>query len=158
MIYAAFSNREVFVQAIEKLRASGEKFELYLPYEIDELLDEKHVARSGIPAIGLTGAIIGLLGAFLMQVDASVWDAPLWVGGRPLFSWPAFVPVTFVLTVLCTALFVFVGWMGVLRLPWLHHEAFTHVDLTRHEFWIAADTSFEQLKALGADVIREVPQ
>ncbi|MEO5968485.1 MAG: DUF3341 domain-containing protein, partial [Bdellovibrionia bacterium] len=69
---------------------------------------------------GLTGGTL----AFAMQWYSNVIDYPINVGGRPHFSWPAFIPVTFELTVLGAALSAAFGMLALNRLPKLWHPAF----------------------------------
>jgi hypothetical protein len=77
-----------------------------------------------IPLIVLIGGIAGGLGGYFMQWYATVVHYPINVGGRPLHSWPSYIPITFELTVLGAALFGFVGMLVLNRLPQPHHSVF----------------------------------
>ena len=59
-----------------------------------------------------------------MQEYAAVFNYPFNVGGRPLNSWPTFIPVTFELTILCAALAAFVGLLWLNGFPRPHHPVF----------------------------------
>jgi hypothetical protein len=79
--------------------------EVYSPFPIhgiEKLLDRKTTSRLTW-ACGAFAAL-GLLGALSFQYWATGVDWPINVGGRPLWSWPAFVPVAFEAMVLCAGL------------------------------------------------------
>jgi hypothetical protein len=66
-----------------------------------------------------------------MQYWSSVIDYPINVGGRPLNSWPAFIPVTFELTILTAALAGLIGLLALCRLPMLYHPVFNVPEFAR---------------------------
>lgn len=98
--------------------------EAYSPYPVEGLAEALGMKRTGVPPLALLGAGTGAALGYGMQWYAAVWDYPLNVGGRPLHSWPAFVPITFELTILCAALGSLIGMLALNRLPQLHHPIF----------------------------------
>ena len=68
---------------------------------MDELMG---LAHSRLPIVTLVGGVAGCATALAMQFYMAVFDWPLNVGGKPLNSTLAFVPITFELTVLCAGL------------------------------------------------------
>ena len=72
----------------------------------------------------LIGGILGGVGGYLMQYYLSVIDYPLNIGGRPLHSAPAFIPVAFELTILVAALAAVLGLLALNGLPMPYHPAF----------------------------------
>jgi hypothetical protein len=85
----------------------------------------------------LIGGIIGALTAYGMQWFSAAVDYPLNVGGRPLHSWPAFVPITFELTVLFAAIAGVIGMLAMNGLPRPYHPVFNVP-----EFKLASQTRF----------------
>lgn len=123
-LLAMYPTATVLADALRRLRAAGyTQFDVYLPYpdeEIDELLPAKPTPLGWIMlAAGLTGGA----GAYFMQWYAA-HDYPLNIGGRPLHSWPSFVPITFELTVLTASFFGALALFALARLPRLDHPLY----------------------------------
>jgi hypothetical protein len=100
-----FSNPQALLLAMEKVRgANYQSFDAFTPYPVHGLEAAQGLKRSPIPYVtflaGLTGGTLG----FLFQYWTSAIDWPINVGGKPFNSWPAFIPITFELTVLIGAL------------------------------------------------------
>jgi hypothetical protein len=79
---------------------------------------------SKLPFISLAGGLAGAGGGMLLQWWVHTQAYPLVISGKPLFSWPAFVPVTFELGVLFAALGAVVGMLALNQLPMLYHPLF----------------------------------
>jgi len=123
-LLAMYPTAEVLADALRRLRAAGySRFDVYTPYpdeEIDDLIPAK---PTPIGWIMLAAGLLGGAGAYFLQWYAA-HDYPLNIGGRPLHSWPSFIPITFELTVL-TASFVGALALFVLaRLPRLDHPLY----------------------------------
>ena len=124
-VMAEFDDPQTLLEAAKAARREGyRKMEAYTPFSIDEVSEELGHGRGWIPFIVLVGGIGGGLGGFAMQWYAMAVSYPLNIGGRPLWSWPAFIPITFELTILGAALLGVLGMLAVNRLPQPYHPVF----------------------------------
>lgn len=144
-LLAEFDSPDRLIAAAEKTRAAGyRRIDAYTPYPIEELSEALGLGRSKLPAIVAIGALIGLIGGFGLCYWASVIEYPLNVGGRPLNSWPAFLPVTFETTILVASLFAVLGMFALNNLPMPYHpvfnvERFALASRDRYFLVVAAD-------------------
>ena len=79
----------------------------------------------------MLGGIIGGVGAYFMQWYANAISYPINIGGRPIHSWPAFIPITFELTVLAAALTAFLSVFIFSGLPRPYHPMFNLPEFER---------------------------
>ena len=89
----------------------------YSPYPVHGLAEAVGFKNPKLPMIVLMGAIVGAVLGFSMQYYASVESYPLNIGGRPLNSWPSFIPITFELTILVAAFSAVLGMFALNGLP-----------------------------------------
>ena len=112
-LLAEFDSPAALVAAAHKAHEEGyRKMDAYSPFPVEELPEALGFHRTRIPLVVLIGGVIGCVGGYLMQYYSAVFGYPVNVGGRPLHSWPSFVPVTFELTVLVAALFAVLGMLA----------------------------------------------
>jgi hypothetical protein len=131
-IVAEFETPEHLLRAATRATETGyRRLDAYTPFPLEGLSDAIGFKTDRVARITLSGAILGGLTGYLMQYYANVIDYPLNIGGRPYHSWPAFIPVTFELTVLGGALSAAFGMLILNRLPRLHHPVFNHQDFNR---------------------------
>jgi hypothetical protein len=145
-LLAKFDTQEALITAANRTYSQGyRKFDAYSPYPVEELANAMHLKSSPLPFVILGGGLLGGIGGFLMMAFATVIDYPVNIGGRPLFSWPAYIPITFELTVLFAALSGVLGLFVATRFPQPYHPVFNSEDFNEHgsrdAFYLSIETS-----------------
>lgn len=150
-LLAEFENPTDVVAAARRAYEEGyRKMDAFTPFPIEELGEAIGYRRTRLPMVVLIGGIIGAAAGFGLQYWASVVAYPLNIGGRPLNSWPAFIPVTFEMTVLVAALSAVLGMLALNGLPMPYHPVFNvrrFALATRDRFFLcieAADPKFDR--------------
>ena len=124
-LLAEFENPTDLMQAAIRVRAAGyRRVDAYTPFPVEGLAEALGFTHTGMARMVLIGGLVGCIGGFLLQYYGAAVSYPLNVGGRPLFSWPAFIPITFEVAVLFAALGAVFGMLGLNRLPMHHHPLF----------------------------------
>jgi len=124
-LMAEFENPNDLVAAALHARREGyRKMDAYTPFPVEGLAEALGFHRNRLPLLVLTGGVIGCIAGYALQYYIAVIEYPLNVGGRPLHSWPAFIPVTFETTVLVAALTAVLGMLALNGLPMPYHPVF----------------------------------
>ena len=124
-LLAEFETPEQLLRAARAARDAGyRRFDTYSPMPIEGLEEVIPVRRPWMPRTVLIGGITGGVAGYLMQWWISAIDYPLDIGGRPYHSWPAFIPVTFELTILFAAFAAVIGMLVINGLPSPYHPLF----------------------------------
>lgn len=168
-LLAEFDTAKALITAAKGIREAGYRHvEAFSPYPLPEAAEALGYRRPGVAGLVFIGGLVGGLSAFFMQYWIAVWSYPVNVGGRPLDSWPQFIPVTFELTVLIAALTGFFGVLILCGLPRYHHPLFAMERFDRSttdRFFLCVESTdplFERpathtfLSGLGATGIEEV--
>lgn len=167
-IVAIFATPDAFVAGLRQVRQRGySAVEVHVPFAV-EGMDEWLPGRpTPIARIVLLAALSGGAGGFFLQWYATR-DYPLDVGGRPVLSWPAFIPVTFELTVLTAAVTGVIALFWLCGLPRLDHPMFglaqfARASQDRYFLGVRADDPrfdrdrvIELLGTLGPESVAEV--
>lgn len=104
-IAGVFLDENTVVNAARKVRAAGfSKFDAISPYPIHAMEEACGIKRSAIPYVTFGAGVVGLLSGLALTYYTSVTDWAVNIGGKPMFSLPAFIPIIFELTVLFAAL------------------------------------------------------
>ena len=113
-LMAEFDDPNALVAATRRAFREGyRRMDAFSPFPIEELHEALGARHTHLPLIVLIGGVIGCLGGYLLQYWVSTMAYPLNIGGKPLHSWPAFVPVTFECTILVAALSAVLGMLAL---------------------------------------------
>jgi hypothetical protein len=124
-LMAEFEDPTSLVQATHKAYHEGYRcMDAYSPYPIEELHEALGSHHTRLPLIVLIGGLTGCIGGYLLQYWVSAIAYPVNIGGKPLHSWPAFIPVTFECTILVAALSCVLGMLALNGLPQPYHPVF----------------------------------
>lgn len=147
---AEFDNPTDLVSATERAYDAGyRKMDAYTPYPIEEVADALGFRKNRVPLVVLIGGILGGLSGYLLQYWISAISYPENIGGRPFNSWPAFIVVTFEMTILFGGISAVVGMLALNGLPMPYHPVFNNPrfsSVTRDRFFLcieAADPKFD---------------
>lgn len=137
-VLAEFDGPNQLLEAAGRIRAEGyRRMDAFTPYPVEGLAEALGFRGAIVPALTLAGGVAGCLGGFFLQYYIAVHNYPINVGGRPLNSWPYFIPIAFELTVLLAAICTVAGMLALNRLPMPHHPLFND-----ERFSLASSTGF----------------
>jgi hypothetical protein len=132
-VLGEFSTPNGLVHAASQARLAGYTcMDAYTPFPIEGLSEALGLRRTFVPLVTLIGGLVGGLSGFGFQYWVSVISYPENIGGRSLNSWPAFIPVTFEMTILGASLFAVFGMLAMNKLPQPHHPLFNVDRFQRH--------------------------
>jgi len=167
---AEFGSPAELLAAARTAREAGyTRTDAYSPLPIEGLAGAVGAGRSHLPTLVFLGGLVGALVGYGLQYTSAVHWYPLNVGGRPLNSWPAFIPVTFECTILGASLAAVFGMFAVNGLPMPYHPLFhlpRFARASRDLFFLcveARDPIFDPdqtrtfLESLGPRSVEEVP-
>jgi Protein of unknown function (DUF3341) len=166
---AEFEDPDAIVEAAHKAHAEGYRnMDAYTPipvHGLDEALGHK---PTRLPWLIFAGGLTGASGMFLFMTWVNTMDYPLNIGGRPYFSWPAFIPITFEGMVLLASFCAVFGLFWVCGFPQMYHPVANapHFDrASTDRFFLcieAKDANYDAsqtrrfLEGLGANTVTEV--
>ena len=142
-VLAEYDSPASITKVAKALRDSGYNgYEVYTPFPVHGMDDAMGLKPSPLGWIVLCGGTFGLLTGIGLQTWVSTSAYRLVISGKPFFSYPAFVPVTFELMVLFSAFSAVFGMLFLNKLPQHHFTYFKSHNFTRstsHGFFISVD-------------------
>jgi ActD protein len=150
-LMAEFDDVNDLVDAVKATRDAGyRQFDAFTPFPVHAVIEAMHEGRNRLPLVVLIGGIVGMVSGYTLAWWTSAVDYPLNVGGRPLNSWPAWIPITFETTVLFAAIATVLGMLALNGLPMPYHPVFNVPRFalsTRNRFFLcieATDPRFDR--------------
>jgi hypothetical protein len=144
-LLAEFESEQQLLEAAHRVHGEGYRHtDAFSPFPVKGIYEALGHHGTAIPMIVFCGGAFLGLGGFFMEWFASVIDYPLNIGGRPLNSWPAFIPITFELTVLGASLAALAGMILLNKLPCPYHAVFNAPQFERaslDRFFICIESS-----------------
>jgi hypothetical protein len=138
---AEFESPEKLLRAYEALQRAGfTRLTSFTPYPVKGLV--KKLPPSMVPWIMLGAGLFGGGFGYLLQWWCNARAYAINVGGRPLNSAPAFIPITFESSVLGASLAGFFVLLAFCGLPRLYHPVFEVPGFERatvDRFWLGVD-------------------
>src|SRR4051812_35331487 len=143
VMMAELASGDALLDGLRALRALGvTRLDAFTPYEVRGLEELLGMRRSRLTWIALAAGVAAGGGAYLLQWWINVVDYPLNIGGRPYHSAPAFIPITFEMTVLFASAAALISAIVLGGLPRLWHPVFEVDGFERasiDRFWVAVD-------------------
>jgi Alternative complex III, ActD subunit len=132
-VVGEFETPEQILRAAKKAYEAGyRKMDAYTPFAVEGLSEALGFSHTSVPLLTLCGGLLGGLGGFGFQYWVSAINYQENIGGRSLNSWPAFIPVTFEMTVLFASIFAVFGMLALNKLPQPHHPLFNVQRFYKH--------------------------
>ena len=151
-----YDDVDVFVRAAETVRDAGcRRWDCHTPYPVHGLDRAMGLKESPVAYVTLAAGAVGLATAIALTGGLSVFQYPIRIGGKALFSWQAFMPIFFELFVLFAALATMVSVIVFCRLGRWHsplHDSDIMREITCDRFAIVLDSddnsSAEEFRAV----------
>ncbi|MBI2214021.1 MAG: DUF3341 domain-containing protein [Acidobacteria bacterium] len=144
-LLAEFESPADLIRAAEQVRQAGYRhWDAHTPYPVHGLGRAMAVKDTALGWIVLAGGIVGCFSGLVLQWWTNAVDYPVVISGKPFWSLPANIPITFELTVLFSAIAAFVGMFVLNGLPKLHHwvfEAEHFQRVTSDRYFISIESS-----------------
>ncbi len=154
-IVAEFDSVDTLLAACRRVRDAGyTKTDAYTPFAVHGIDKALGIKPTILPWIVLAAGLTGLVTGLAMQIWMNAIDYPYIISGKPYISLPAFVPVTFELTILFSSFGAFFGMWALNGLPRFSNPMFTDPRFDRatdDKFFLYIDSSDQRFDAAGVE-------
>jgi len=124
-VMGEFNTPEDLLAACERAYAEGyRRMDAYAPMPVAGLAEAIGYRKNYVALAVLIGGICGVVGGYSLLFWITVIAYPHNVGGRPLHSWPAYIPITFECMILLASLTALIGMLAMNGLPKPYHPVF----------------------------------
>jgi hypothetical protein len=152
-VMAEFDDPKSLIAAAKRVYGDGyRRIDTFSPYPVEEAWEAIGHHDRRLSRIVLGGGVAGLLTGLGLQEWVHQVAYPINIAGKPLNSWPQFIPVTFEMTILFAALSAVIGMIVLNGLPQPYHPAFNvpaFARASRDKFFLlveSADPKFDRDK------------
>jgi hypothetical protein len=169
-VMAQFLDSDDLIRAGKRAYAEGyRRMDAYAPLPVEGLAEAIGYRKNYVALCVLIGGICGAVGGFTLLEWITVIAYPHNVGGRPLNSWPAYIPITFECMILAAALTSLFSMLAFNGLPAPYHPVFNVKQFDRasvDRFFLCIESSdpkfktedtMEFLRDLGGSEVTVVP-
>jgi mono/diheme cytochrome c family protein len=150
---AEFSSVDTLLAACRRVRDAGyTKTDAYTPFPVHGIDEALGIKPTVLPFISLAGGLTGTSIALAMQIWMNAIDYPYIISGKPYISLPAFIPVTFELTILLASFGAFFGMLILNKLPRFSNPMFSNSrfdSATDDKFFLYIDSKDPRYEAQG---------
>lgn len=124
-IMGEFETAEHLLAAARTAREAGyRRIDAFAPFPLANVSAVLGYGSRIVPLVAATATLAGGGLTYLSEYWMNAVDYPLNVGGRPLHSWPAFLPATIIVGALWLAAAALLTMLVQCRLPRLNHPVF----------------------------------
>jgi Alternative complex III, ActD subunit len=160
-VSAYFLDEEDLLKGIKKMKDNDVNIiDAFTPFPVHGLDKALGIRRSWLPRVGFIGGAIGAFSGFFFQKWVFTVGYQMNIGGKPFFSIPSFIPITFECTVLFAAFFMVFAFLFRSKLGLGAENKIYDLKITDDHFVVVAgfeeDKSkpvVEKMKAAGATII-----
>ncbi len=155
----SIKNAPNLLKAAEKIRDAQQisYFDCFSPFPIHGLEKAMGLNRSWVPFFTLIFGLIGCVFAFSFMSYIDIFSWPMNIGGKPHFAWPAYIPITFEITILFAGLatvgaVVYLGRLGKIS------RSFPIKSVTSTDFaiWVGDKISQTELSSIVGDLAEKI--